>query len=152
MGGGGNLFWIAVIVIALGVELLTTALISIWFAIGAVFALASSWMGVSLVIQAIIFIFISVLTLILTKPYVEKRLLPKDKVEKTNVDALIGQKAVVTIEISNAEAKGEVILDGKFWTARSVNDELIPISQTVLVERIEGVKVIVSLLKEERGE
>jgi membrane protein implicated in regulation of membrane protease activity len=145
------LFWIAVIVIALGVELLTTAMISIWFAIGAVFALASSWMGASLMIQAIVFIVISVLTLILTKPYVEKRLLPKDKVEKTNVDALIGKKAVVTIEISNVEGKGEVTLDGKFWTARSVEDEVIPISQTVVVERIEGVKAIVSPLKKEEG-
>ncbi|PLS19623.1 NfeD family protein [Bacillus sp. M6-12] len=146
------MIWFIVFIVALGIELMTTALISIWFAIGSLFALASIWMGASILVQGIIFIVVSVLALILTKPYVEKKLLPKTKVEKTNVDALVGTKAIVTVEISNLHGNGEVQLDGKEWTARSVNEESISVGETVIVERIEGVKAIVSRLKEERGE
>jgi membrane protein implicated in regulation of membrane protease activity len=146
------LFWFIIFLIALGVELLTTALISIWFAIGAGFALGASFMGASLTVQGVVFIGMSVLYLILTKPYAEKYLLRKSDVQKTNVDALVGLKCYVTSEISNLDGKGEVKLDGKFWTARHIDDTIIPISELVVVERIEGVKLIVSKAKEAGGE
>ena len=101
---------------------------------------------------SLVFVIVSITTLIFTKPYIKKRLLTKEKLKKTNVDALIGKEAVVTVDISNAERKGEVLLEGKYWTARATDMGIIKTSSLVIVERIEGVKVIVSPLKtEEEG-
>ena len=146
------MLWIVILLIALMIEFLTVSLISIWFAFGSGVALALWACDVPLVLQVIAFFVVSIATLFLTKPYTDKRLLPKDKIIKTNVDSLIGEKAVVTIEISPLNGTGEVLLEGKMWTARAVNDETIPVSTTVIVEKIEGVKVIVTPLKEEKGE
>ena len=50
---------------------------------------------------------------------------------------------VVTEPIDNLNATGAVQLEGKVWTARSVDGSLIPVDAKVKVERIEGVKVLV---------
>lgn len=145
------MIWFTVFIIALGFELMTTALISIWFAIGALFAIGAYSFGASMLVQSIIFITVSVMALVLTKPYVEKRLLPKKDVSKTNVDALVGQKCYVTSDISNVKATGEVRLNGNVWSARSLHDQEIPEGKLVVVEKIEGVKVIVSEIEEKIG-
>ena len=50
---------------------------------------------------------------------------------------------MVTEPIDNLNATGAVQLEGKVWTARSVDGSLIPVDAKVKVERIEGVKVLV---------
>lgn len=145
------MIWIGVIIIGLGIELMTIALISIWFAIGAGFALGAQVMGYSLIVQSVVFILVSVLTLTLTKPYVEKKLLPKQSMSKTNVDALVGQRCAVLTAVSSLEASGEVRLNGNVWSAKSSQGQEIPVGTIVVVERVEGVKVIVSEYKEEIG-
>ncbi len=63
---------------------------------------------------------------------------------KTNADRYIGKLAVVTEEISNIDAKGQVKVDNQIWSARSQNGETISEGTKVNVLRIEGVKLIVS--------
>lgn len=46
-------------------------------------------------------------------------------------------------------AQGAVYVDGKTWTARTVDEEIIPEGQLVKAERIEGVKLIVSKIAPE---
>ena len=67
----------------------------------------------------------------------------REKNKKTNLDIIIGQKCVVIEEISNLHAKGTVKINGQLWSARS-SDESTTIAEgkTVLIESIEGVKVI----------
>ena len=58
---------------------------------------------------------------------------------------MIGKTAVVTEEIDNLAGKGQVKVLGNVWSARSVNDDMkIPVGQHVVVQKIEGVKLIVS--------
>ena len=69
----------------------------------------------------------------------------KLKKGKTNLNALFGEKGLVTEEISNIHVKGTVNLHGKVWAARSVDDnDIIEEGTIVVVERIEGVKLICS--------
>lgn len=146
------LIWLIVLLVTVAIEMMTTVLISIWFAFGAIFALITSLLGLSVSWQIAIFALISIFTLTFTKPFVEKKFFPKKNIVKTNVDALVDKEAIVTIEISNVEGTGEVLLDGNHWTARSETDQIIPVSSTVLVKRIEGVKVIVvpKVIREEK--
>lgn len=61
----------------------------------------------------------------------------------TNLDLLLGQYAVVTEDIDNLAATGQVKVDGQIWTARNEVEEPIPTGSIVQVLRIEGVKIIV---------
>ena len=56
---------------------------------------------------------------------------------------VLGAVAVVTQEIDNRSATGQVKVSGQIWTARSQGEDPIPVGTSVTVLRIEGVKLIV---------
>ena len=67
----------------------------------------------------------------------------KDRI-KTNAESLVGEEAVVLQEISNLKAQGTVQIKGLEWTARTAdNKDTIEKGAVVLVEKIDGVKLIV---------
>ena len=134
--------WIAVIIAAVVVEVASMQLLSIWFAIGGVAALITSFLTDNIVIQIVVFIVVSVIALAMIFPIVRKSL--KKEHVKTNADRYIGKLAVVTEEISNIDAKGQVKVDNQIWSARSDDGSDIPVGTKVKVLRIEGVKLIVS--------
>ncbi|MDE6723917.1 MAG: NfeD family protein [Eubacterium sp.] len=137
--------WVAVIAIAIIVEVLSAQLLSIWFALGGVAALAASFFTKNIAIQVFLFLAVSIVALAIIYPLARKSL----KIEhvKTNADRYIGKRAVVTEEISNIDAKGQVKVDNQIWSARSENGEAISEGTEVHVLRIEGVKLIVSVNK-----
>ena len=67
----------------------------------------------------------------------------KDRV-KTNVESMVGRQAIVTDEIDNLKAAGQVTVNGQEWTARSWDEKVkIPVGEVVTVRAINGVKLIV---------
>ncbi|MBQ5995123.1 MAG: NfeD family protein [Clostridia bacterium] len=127
-------------------EAATTQLVSVWFAIGAFAALIASYFKASSIVQLIIFICVSVVCLLVTRPLVKK--FTKGKIQSTNADRCIGQTAIVIKEINNSEASGQVKVGGNIWSAQSENGELIAEGEKVSVIKIEGVKLIVKQEKE----
>ena len=132
--------WLAFIVFAVIAEAASAALISVWFIPGAIVALILSLFDVPLWVQFIVFGVTSVLLLVFTRKFVKRFL--KGKGERTNADAVIGQKAVVTERVSNIEETGAVKVMGKEWSARSENDEVYDVGDVVTVKEISGVKLI----------
>ena len=122
-------------------EIATTALVSIWFTIGAVGALIAAAAGVSPLAQLLIFLLLSIISLLLIRPLTRR--LVGTRVIPTNTDRLLGMEAKVTEGIDNDNAAGAVYVDGKTWTARSANGNPIPTGELVEVAAIEGVKLIV---------
>lgn len=135
--------WIGITVLFGVLEAATVGLTSIWFALGALFAMIAAALGAELWLQITIFIAMTALMLIITRPLVKRFLVPK--IEKTNAQSLIGQIAIVTEQIDNDEGRGAVRIGGKTWTARSENGNAIEVEQKVVVIRIEGVKLFVRL-------
>ncbi|MDE5984336.1 MAG: NfeD family protein [Eubacterium sp.] len=135
------IFWAAAILIFGIAEAVTIQLVSIWFLVGAIAALIAALCGASPVIQIIIFIAVSVLALVITRPFVKKFV--SSKKQNTNYDRVIGQIGIVTEDIDNINAVGQVKADGKIWTARSIDNSIIPAGSEVIVDRIDGVKLIV---------
>lgn len=133
--------WLIVFVVMLVGELATTALVSVWFCGGALFALVGNMLGLSVTAQLFIFVFSSLVLFILTRPF-SKKIFKKDKL-KTNVDSIIGKRAVVTEKINNEECSGAIIIEGKVWTARSAEDRIIEPKESVTIQEIQGVKAIV---------
>lgn len=139
--------WIALSVVFFIVEGATNTLVSVWFAVGALFASICAAFGLSVWIQIIIFVLISAVIFFATKPLVKKLRIVKR--EYTNADRLIGSKAVVTEQIDNIKNKGQVNAGGQIWSARSEDDSIIEDDTVVNVIEIQGVKLIVSCKNED---
>ncbi|MBE6813353.1 MAG: NfeD family protein [Ruminococcaceae bacterium] len=134
--------WIALFVIFLITEAVTAQLATIWFAAGALVALILELAGVeSIAIQVVVFLAVSAVTLIATRPLVKKMI--SKKAVATNADRNVGCEAVVTEAIDNLAATGAVKINGNVWTARSVDDSPIEAGTIVITEKIDGVKMIV---------
>lgn len=139
---GINVLWVAAIVIFLVIEAATAGLTCIWFALGSLAALVAALFGAQLWLQVVWFFVVSLAALYFTRPLVKKYV--NAKRQPTNADMLIGMEARVTEDIDNTAGAGAVSVSGKVWTARSADGEPIAASSIVRVERIEGVKLIVS--------
>ena len=140
------LFWLVAMVVFLLVEASTVTLVSTWFAIGSLAAALVAATGAGIGFQAAVFLLVSAVCLTALRPLVRKYIKPK--LTKTNVDAVVGSTGLVTVAIDNVMAQGQVKLGAMYWTARSESGEPIPEGTLVKAVRIEGVKAIVSPVKE----
>lgn len=137
------LFWLFMIITFLIVEAVSFNLITIWFAIGSLGAFITTYFTDDVMTQVIVFILITVISLVMTRSLVKKYI--NFKPEKTNSDAVIGKWGVVTKEIDINEY-GRVRVDGRTWTAKA--SELINEGTKVEILGIEGVKLIVKKKEE----
>ena len=67
----------------------------------------------------------------------------KNRTLKTNADSLIGKKVYITKDVNNIEGSGEGRINGADWSVRSSDGSVITKGTSAVVERIEGVKLIV---------
>ena len=133
--------WLAVAIIFIIIEAMTVGLTTIWFAAGALISLVLALLKVPVTAQVIIFLVVSVVLLATTRKVFVNKL--KTGSEKTNVDALVGEEAVVLEDITPHDT-GLVKVKGQNWTAiASDKDATILKGETVKVKAIEGVKLIV---------
>ncbi|MDD5924396.1 MAG: NfeD family protein [Clostridia bacterium] len=134
-------FWLAVIVFMAICEFITTQLVSIWFVIGAICALVTSLITDNVFVQAGVFLVVTLVTLIATRPIVKK--MKGFQKTETNSDRVIGKTADVILEVNNMLGQGQVNVEGAVWSARSDNGEVLEVGTKVRILRIEGVKLIV---------
>ena len=137
--GNMTFIWVAAIVVFIVIEIFTQGLTSIWFAGGSLGGCLAAMAGAGPLAQVIVFIIVSIILIIATRPF--KKKLDK-KIQKTNVETVIGQVAFVEEEIQPGRG-GRVKLDGKIWSAKSAGDERIPAGQQVVVTDIKGVTLTV---------
>jgi membrane protein implicated in regulation of membrane protease activity len=140
-------FWIIVAIVCGIIEAATLELTTIWFVIGSIVALVLASFEVPFIIQVIVFLSISLILLIYTRPLATKRL--NIGKEKTNVEAIIGRHGIVIEKIDNMIGKGEVKIGGQIWSAKSSDDLSIEKDNEVEVVSVKGVHVIVRKIKKE---
>ncbi len=134
--------WLAAIVLFVVVEINTMALTTIWFAGGSVVAFIAALLGASVKIQLVVFLIVSGILLLFTRPFATKYI--NKGTVKTNAASLVGKKARVTAEINNQLSQGAAVVGGQEWTARAEKEaEIIPVGEMVLIKEIRGVKLIV---------
>lgn len=136
-----SIVWLIILAVMIVIEIATLGLTTIWFGIGAIGAAIVSWMGYGIWVQLAVFAVLSVIAMALCRPFAV-RYLNRDK-EKTNVEDVVGKTVVVSKQIDNEMASGEVKLNGMEWTARSEDGRVIPENERVTVVAVEGVKLIV---------
>ncbi|NLV28905.1 MAG: NfeD family protein [Erysipelotrichaceae bacterium] len=136
------IIWLAIFVLAIVVESLSADLTSIWFAFGSIIALIISFIpGVAWWVQLIIFLVISILTLLCLRP-LAKRLL-KRNIVSSNIDEMAGKKGIM-IKGYDELNRGEVKINDVIWTAINVDESApIPAGTKVVVIAVNGNKLIV---------
>ena len=137
-----RVIWLVLLILFAIVEGATVGLVSIWFAAGALVALLTTFFTANIWIQITLFLLVSLVTMVIVRPLARKYVFPT--VVPTNADRVIGHQAVVTEDIDNLSAKGVAVVFGVAWTARSETGDPIPKGTTVLVKRIDGVKLFVA--------
>ncbi|MBQ7070396.1 MAG: NfeD family protein [Ruminococcus sp.] len=132
--------WAVAFVFFLIVEASTAALVSVWFAAGALVSLFFAIAKTSFLTQCIVFVVTSVVVLILTRPLAKKI---NDKKVPTNYELDVGKTAQVIEQIDNVKNTGRVKLDGTFWSARSESGDVIGEGLDVEVRKVDGSKLVV---------
>lgn len=133
--------WLIAFVVFAAVEFATSmALVSIWFAVGSLAALVLSALDLPLWIQLVVFIIVSAILLVCTRPIAKK--LAKNNVD-TNLELNVGKTAEVLEDIDNTKAVGRVKLDGVHWSAVSQTGEFIEKGLHVTVTKVDGSKLYV---------
>ena len=133
-------FWIAVMILAVVAEAMTSALTAIWFMPSAIISMILAFFKIPPAIQFLVFAFVSVLLIIVSKNIFKNTLATKHT--PTNADSVIGEQAVVTERVSNMESKGLVKVRGQIWSAKSADGEDLEAGDVVNVISIEGVKLV----------
>ena len=141
------IIWVGLMVFFLIVEAACPVhLVSIWFALGALAAGIAAWLGGAVWLQVTLFVIVSAVLLASLWPLVRKCLNPR--LTATNLDSILGSIGLVTAAIDNIAAVGQVKLGAMEWSARSTTGDPIPAGTKIRVDRIEGVKVFVTPVKE----
>lgn len=142
LSAGPVTVWLILVIAFIAFELATLGLTTIWFALGALVALAIAAFGGPVWLQIVVFILVSLLTLLGVRNLAAGFF--NQSRTRTNADGLIGQKAIVTEEISNLHATGQVAVAGQEWTARALDDSVtFSTGEVVIIRSISGVKLIV---------
>ena len=142
------LLWLGILAVLLIIEAATVGLVTVWFAGGALAAAIASGSGAVAVTQWLLFLAVSLVLLFFTRPLAVRYM--KRGIPRTNVNSLIGKKAVVIQKIDNLSQTGQVRINDIEWMARTESDgEKIPEESVVEIEAVRGVKLIVKKCKEE---
>lgn len=137
------LVWLIVAGAMFLLEMMTAGFLVMWFGISALFTMGISFFAPeNILLQTIFFLISSTVLIVLTKPLV-KKFIQKNDLEPSNVYTVLGKKAIVTTEIDPLKGTGQIKIDSDVWSARSENEEVIPVGSKVEILKVEGVKVIV---------
>ena len=138
-------FWLIVAGIFLIMEIATEGFLIFWLGIGALLAMATSFITTNLVLQTVVFVVSSAILIPLTKPLTDKFI--NKKTVPTNTYSLIGKQGIVIADINSLEATGLVKVNGETWSAKSDSGEPISKDTQIEVLSIDGVKLIVTPIK-----
>lgn len=135
--------WLAIVIIAVVIELISTDMTSIWFAIGALVALILAiFPEVAWYVQLPVFLVISFILLLALRPIAKKYLTSRDNT-KTNVDALSGQRVILQTAPTASE-EGTTKIGDVTWLVMSENpSDEFAVGETAEVVEVRGNKLII---------
>ena len=150
MNYGFSLLWLVVLIVAIILETRTSDVVAVWFMPAAAVAFLLTFLtgkedeAKGFAIQIFAFAMVSLVSFVIFKISFNKKI-KRLKKGKTNITALVGERCLVIEDISNINVKGLVNVKGSLWSACSVDaHDYIEAGTVVVVERVEGVKLICS--------
>lgn len=132
-----TIIWAVITLVLVVSEIATTALVCIWFAVGSFAALITSMFDVSVLLQCVIFVIVSIIAVILMRPFARKVSKPKE------ILSMVGKKVTITEEVTQTTGKG--IIGDVTWNVRLDSGEKIAKGESVEVVRVEGTTLYVTM-------
>ncbi len=136
--------WLGLVLVLIVIEAATVSLTTIWLAAGSLVSFILAMLKLPIWVQITCFLAVSVVLLVFTRPLAVKYL--KVGGQKTNADALIGEKGIVINDITEHNA-GQVKVKGQVWTAVSTTGETLEKDTEVFIKDIQGVKLVVEKIQ-----
>lgn len=136
-----GIVWIVAIIVFLAIEATTSALVSIWFAGGSLAGLICHFLGASIKLQILVFLLVSAVLVVLLRNVAVKSF--KKSTPKTDLDRIIGQKVVIS-GVAEQKNFGTTRIGDIEWKVKSEIGEDLFVGETVTVEKIEGVYLVVN--------
>ena len=131
--------WLIVAIVLVIFEICSASFGAICFAIGASFSALAAGLGANVTWQIIIFAVVSMLTFVFLRPVVIRFLDRKSKDVKTNADALVGRKGIVSERIDAEKHTGRVAIDGDDWKAVSADGSVIEKGTEVEIIKLDSI-------------
>ncbi len=145
------IMWLGVAVVFGLIEVLTVNFYTIWLSVAAIATAILSFFLFSPIWQIVIFSIISLVLVILSEKMLRKMIFSGREHIAMNAEALSGEYGFVVSKIRNDRGEGVVKVKGVSWSARSIDNSIIPIGRRVKVVKIEGVKLIVTQATVQNG-
>ena len=137
-------FWLIASGIFFIAEIITTGFLVFWLGVSGLITMCVSFFSDNLLTQTSVFVVLSALLILVTKPFVKKFVSKgTDKTEKTNAFSIIGKKAIVIKDIDSINGVGQIKVDGEVWSAEGINGSNIEKGTEVKISKIDGVRAIV---------
>lgn len=135
------LLWLIGGIVLIAAEVLSGDFFLLMVGVGALAGAGSEWIFENTIVAAAVFSLVSVGLVTFARPWLKRRL-QVDHVVHTNVDALIGRKAVA-LSLVNRHG-GQVRLDGEVWSAKAFDDkQAIDAGASVTIVEISGATAVV---------
>jgi len=144
---GSVLLWVVIAAIAIAIDLITSAFLFVWFAVGSIAAIVARMFHFSFTIQLIVFVTVSFVFMLIGYPMVKDTIKKTVKRTKTMEENYIGRVIIVDEEVIE---KAHIKIDGIYWTVKKVG-EPIKKGDKVKVTGIEGNKMLIEKCNDEGG-
>lgn len=136
--------WLIISGIFFVAEIITTGFLIFWFGVGAIFAMIVSLFCDSIFIQSLVFVIVSALLMIFTRPLVNKIISIRDTMP-TNIYTIKNKEGYVMEDINNIDYSGKVKVNGELWSA--ISDVPLKRGTKVKVLDVDGVKLKVKAVE-----
>lgn len=134
------LFWLALVLIFVIVEVVTVDFTFLMIALGGLGGLIVGLFGLPVWVQIVVAAVLAVLLLFLVRPWLKRLLERGSDKALSNVEALLGQTGVVTTEFVDGQGHAK-LSNGEIWTARlsdASESKRITVGDSVVVTAIDG--------------
>lgn len=133
--------WLLLCALCLIIEMFTISFLLFFPGIGAFLAFLTSLVTDSTTVQIVVFVVSSAIMIIFIRPIVTRLFKTKDL--PTNSNSLIGKTGIVLKDIIGTDKIGQVKVAGEIWSAICNKNTVIEKDKKIIVQSIEGVKLVV---------
>jgi membrane protein implicated in regulation of membrane protease activity len=139
---GYIILWIIIAGVTLGIDIVTSSFLFIWFTIGGIVSLILTILGFSFSAQFISFVGLSIALMAVGYPYVKKTIKKTVPITLTMEENYIGREFTIDKDIVD---KATIKYEGIYWTVKN-EGESINKGDKVKIIGIEGNKLVIKKL------
>ena len=138
--------WVIIALVFVIVEMFTSGFAVMCISFGCLFGAGASALNWDIKWQLLAFAVGTVLAFLTVRPIVYKLFYKKSHEVKTNAEAVVGRRAIVTERIEGDLHPGRVKVDGDDWKAVSLETTPIEVGEAVEITAINSIIVTVKRL------